>query len=119
MKFARTFVAGLLLSGCASLLNAQGVQTGTLTGVLKSSDQLTLPGATVAVTSSATGGAEGATEWEFIQKHKPYAVDLVLSEERVRYMQRINLELGLQKRLLPYDQVADMTLAQDALKLMG
>ena len=75
--------------------------------------------ARIAVTSSATGGAEGATEWEFIQKHKPYAVDLVLSEERVRYMQQINLELGLQKRLLPYDQVADMTLAQDALKLMG
>jgi hypothetical protein len=39
--------------------------------------------ARIAVTNSATGGAEGATEWEFIQKHGPYAVDLVLSEERV------------------------------------
>jgi ABC-type nitrate/sulfonate/bicarbonate transport system substrate-binding protein len=75
--------------------------------------------ARIAVTNSATGGAEGATEWDFVQKHKPYAAGLVLSEERVRYMQQINLELGLQKRLLPYDQVADMTLAQDALKLMG
>jgi ABC-type nitrate/sulfonate/bicarbonate transport system substrate-binding protein len=75
--------------------------------------------ARVAVTSGATGGAEGATEWEFVQKHKPYAGDLVLSEERVNYMQQINLELGLQKRMLPYEQVADMTLAQDALKLMG
>jgi ABC-type nitrate/sulfonate/bicarbonate transport system substrate-binding protein len=75
--------------------------------------------ARVAVTGSAIGGAEGATEWEFVQKHKPYAGDLLLSEERVRYMQEINLDLGLQKRMLPYDQVADMTLAQDALKLMG
>src|SRR5262249_16926860 len=53
--------------------------------------------ARLAVTSSATGGAEGATEWEFVQKHKPYASDLLLSEERVRYMQEINLALGLQK----------------------
>jgi ABC-type nitrate/sulfonate/bicarbonate transport system substrate-binding protein len=71
------------------------------------------------VTGSATGGAEGATEWAFIQKHKPYASGLLLSEERVRYMQEINLTLGLQKRMLPYEQVADMTLAQDALKLMA
>jgi ABC-type nitrate/sulfonate/bicarbonate transport system substrate-binding protein len=74
--------------------------------------------ARIAVTKGTTGAAEGAAEWEFIQKYKPYAVDLVLSEERVRYMQQINLELGLQKKMLPYDQVADMSLARDALKLM-
>lgn len=75
--------------------------------------------ARIAVTKGTTGPAEGAAEWEFIQKYKPYAVDLVLSEERVRYMQQTNLELGLQKKMLPYDQVADMSLARDALKLMG
>jgi ABC-type nitrate/sulfonate/bicarbonate transport system substrate-binding protein len=75
--------------------------------------------ARIAVTSNAAAAAEATTEWEFVQKHKPYAVDLVLSEQRVRYMQQINLELGLQKRMLPYEQVADMSLAQDALKLMG
>jgi len=75
--------------------------------------------ARVAVTNSTVGTPEGAAEWDFIQKHKPYAGDLVLSEDRVRYMQEINLALGLQKRMLPYDQVADMTLAQDAVKLMG
>jgi hypothetical protein len=47
------------------------------------------------------------------------ASDLLLSEERVRYMEEINLALGLQKRMLPYEQVANMTLAQDALKLMA
>jgi hypothetical protein len=69
--------------------------------------------ARIAVTSNAAAAAEATTEWEFVQKHKPYAVDLVLSEQRVRYMQQINLELGLQKRMLPYEQVADMSLAQD------
>ena len=34
-------------------------------------------------------------------------------------MQEINLALGLQKRMLPYEQVADMSLAQEALKLMA
>jgi ABC-type nitrate/sulfonate/bicarbonate transport system substrate-binding protein len=74
--------------------------------------------ARVAVTKGTTGAAEGAAEWDFIQKYKPYAGDLVLSEEQVSYMQQLNLELGLQKKILPYDQVADMSLARDALKLM-
>jgi ABC-type nitrate/sulfonate/bicarbonate transport system substrate-binding protein len=73
----------------------------------------------IAVTKGTTGAAEGVAEWEFIQKYKPYAGDLVLSQERVQYMQQLNLELGLQKKILPYEQVADMSLARDALKLMG
>ena len=54
----RKLISGfaLVLSLIASLAHAQGVQTGTLTGKLKSSDGLTLPGATVAVTSSALQG---------------------------------------------------------------
>jgi hypothetical protein len=52
------------------------------------------------------------------QKHKSFAVDLVLSEERVRYMQELNISLGVQKTLIPYDRVADMSMARDALKLI-
>lgn len=62
---------------------------------------------------------EGEAEWNFIQKYKPYALDLMLSEERIRYMQELNVELGLQKKVLPYNQVVDMSLAQDAVKLLG
>ena len=62
---------------------------------------------------------EGESVWNFIQAHKPYAVDLVLSRERILYMQNLNLELGVQNKLLAFDQVADMSLAQDALKLVG
>jgi hypothetical protein len=60
MKFARTFVAGLLLSGCASLLNAQGVQTGTIRGVVHDEQGLAVPGVTVTVTSPALQGPRTA-----------------------------------------------------------
>lgn len=61
--------------------------------------------------------AEG--QWRFIQKYRPYAVDLVLSEERIRFMQELNNDLGLQKQVLPFAQVADMSLANDALALLA
>jgi ABC-type nitrate/sulfonate/bicarbonate transport system substrate-binding protein len=63
--------------------------------------------------------AEALAQWNFFQTHTSFAVDLVLSEERVRYMQELNVSLGVQKGLLPYDQVADMSLARDALKLVA
>jgi len=34
----------------------------------------------------------------------------------LRYMQALNLEAGVQKTILPYAQVADMSLAQEAVK---
>jgi ABC-type nitrate/sulfonate/bicarbonate transport system substrate-binding protein len=108
------------IAGKRDLLVRTLAAYGTLYRFIQSSDSKDIfARARVAVTNSTTAAAEGAAEWEFLQKRKPYASDLILSEERVRYMQEINLELGLQKRMLPYDQVADMTLAQDALKLTG
>ena len=62
---------------------------------------------------------EGLSDWEFIQAHKLYALDLALSEERVRYMQNLNVELGVQSAVLPFSQVADMSLAADATKLLA
>jgi ABC-type nitrate/sulfonate/bicarbonate transport system substrate-binding protein len=58
-------------------------------------------------------------QWQFYYDRKPFAVDLVLSEQRVRYMQDLNVSLGVQKRVLPYEQVCDMSLARDAVKLLG
>ena len=63
--------------------------------------------------------AEALAQWNFFQKHQSFAVDLVLSEERIRYMQELNISLGVQKRLVPYEQITDMSLARDALKLIG
>jgi len=63
------------------------------------------------------GGAEA--QWRFIQKYHPYAVDLVLQPERVQRMQQLNVELGVQKRVLPFESVADMSLAREAMALIG
>jgi hypothetical protein len=58
------------------------------------------------------------TEWRWIQASQPYAVDLVLSDERINLVQRINIEFKNQSRFLPIASVADMSLANDALKLL-
>lgn len=65
------------------------------------------------------GQEENEAQWNYVQRHKPFAVNLELSEERLRYMQQLNVELGVQKAVLPFDQVADMSLARDALRLIG
>jgi NMT1/THI5 like protein len=56
-------------------------------------------------------------EWNYLQTFKPFATDLMLSPERARYMQQINLDFHVQNEMLPFERVADMSLAQDAQKL--
>ena len=62
--------------------------------------------------NDATGRA--ISQWDYLQKHKIYAEDLVLSPERVQYMQQLNVDVGAQKKILPYDQVIDTSLAKEA-----
>jgi ABC-type nitrate/sulfonate/bicarbonate transport system substrate-binding protein len=62
---------------------------------------------------------EHVAEWNWLQKVKPFASDLTLSAERADYMQQINVDFNIQKQVLPFERVADMSLAQDALKLLG
>ncbi len=57
--------------------------------------------------------------WKYFQTYKPFAVDLALGPERLRYMQRLNVEFKVQRGVLPFERVADMSLAADALKLLG
>ena len=72
---------------------------------------------------AAAGGradpANAAWQWKFFRDAQIYAVDLLLSEERVRYMQELNVSLGVQKRIVPYPQACDTSLAKEALKLIG
>jgi NitT/TauT family transport system substrate-binding protein len=72
-----------------------------------------------ATASSKDDREEAEAQWRFYRDYKPFAVDLVLSEQRVRYMQDLNVSLGVQKRVLPYEQICNMSLAQDAVKLLG
>lgn len=62
---------------------------------------------------------EGELQWSYLQKHKPYAADLVLSEERLTYMQRLNVQLGVQKSVLPYARICDPSLAKEAIALIS
>ena len=65
------------------------------------------------------GEREGPAQWHFIQNYKPFAVDLVLGPERLDYMQKLNVRLGTQKQVLPYDRVADDSLARGAMSLLS
>lgn len=61
---------------------------------------------------------EHMAQWSYIQTYRPFAVDLVLSPERLRYVQELNLRFRTQKAVMPFERIADMSLARDALKLV-
>lgn len=65
------------------------------------------------------GNEEHEAQWNYVQRQKPFAVNLELTPERMRYMQQLNVELGVQKSVMPFEQVADMSLAREAIKLIG
>jgi NitT/TauT family transport system substrate-binding protein len=58
-------------------------------------------------------------QWTFAQQAGASATGLGLSEERLRYLHELNVETGVQKAVLPFERVADMSFAQDATKLLG
>lgn len=64
--------------------------------------------------------AESDTQalWNYIQAYKSFATGLLLSPERLRYMQALNVGFKVQKQILPFERVADMSLAADAIKLL-
>jgi len=62
---------------------------------------------------------EGLLQWRNIQSYKPFSTGLLLSEERLNYMQQLNIELKYQTRILPFDKIADMSLAREALSLLA
>jgi ABC-type nitrate/sulfonate/bicarbonate transport system substrate-binding protein len=62
---------------------------------------------------------ESYTQWKFFQDPKRLARDLVLGEASTEYVQNLNVKLGVQPSVLPFDKVADMSLAKEALKMLG
>jgi ABC-type nitrate/sulfonate/bicarbonate transport system substrate-binding protein len=62
---------------------------------------------------------EAVTQWNWIQKYHPYATGLVLSADKIDLIQKLNVEFKVQKQVLPINDVADMSLAEDALKLLS
>jgi ABC-type nitrate/sulfonate/bicarbonate transport system substrate-binding protein len=62
---------------------------------------------------------EAEFQWGIIQKYKPYAVNLALEDNRIEYLQKLNIQLGSQTKVIPASQCADMSLARDAIKLIS
>jgi len=54
-------------------------------------------------------------QWRFFQTAKPLATDLVIPDERLNYVQDLHLRFDVQKRKLLLAEVADMSLARDAI----
>ena len=63
--------------------------------------------------------SEPDPQWKFYQDAKPFPPNIALTPERIRYIQELNVSMGLQKQVRPFEQVADMSLAAEALKLLG
>ena len=69
---------------------------------------------------AGAGDAQQAlTQWNWIQANQPFAKDLVLSEDRINFVQNVNVEFKNQSQVLPIASVADMSLANDALRLLN
>jgi ABC-type nitrate/sulfonate/bicarbonate transport system substrate-binding protein len=57
--------------------------------------------------------------YDFYQQHDYWARDLQLTAARVNYIQQLNVASGVQQKVLPFDQVADLSLAQKAVQLLS
>jgi ABC-type nitrate/sulfonate/bicarbonate transport system substrate-binding protein len=57
-------------------------------------------------------------EWDFIQSYKPFATDLIITPDRIQFLQQMNVEFKMQTKAMPYEQVTDMSIAKDAVKLL-
>jgi NitT/TauT family transport system substrate-binding protein len=68
--------------------------------------------------AGADSVAEGQAVWDFVQKVRPYALQPGLTPERVAYLQQLNVAVGLQTRVLPFDQVADLAPAKAAARIL-
>jgi ABC-type nitrate/sulfonate/bicarbonate transport system substrate-binding protein len=55
---------------------------------------------------------------DFLSKPGALATNLILSEEQLRFVQDLNVEFEQQKAVLPFNRCADMSLAQEAVKLI-
>lgn len=57
-------------------------------------------------------------QWSFYQRYRPFAENLQLSVAQLAYMQGLNVTMKLQRDVLPFAAVTDLSLARDALRLI-
>lgn len=74
-----------------------------------------------AARQKAGGGpnsAEGDAIWKFIRAEQPYALHPGISPERIEYLQRLNLSIGIQKTIMPTNKIVDNRPALAARRLL-
>jgi ABC-type nitrate/sulfonate/bicarbonate transport system substrate-binding protein len=62
---------------------------------------------------------EAEAQWTFFNTPGVLATNLTLSSEQLEFIQKVSVDIGAQDKVLPFNQVADMSLAEEALKLLG
>ena len=65
-----------------------------------------------------TGPTEGESVWNFVQQVHPYATQVGLTRKRIADLQALNVAVGLQARVLPFEQVVDLSPAHGARKFL-
>lgn len=61
--------------------------------------------------------ADGLNQWTLLRRNNLLPVDLIMEPEKVMYMQDLNKSLGVQQKIVPYEQTVNMSLARDAIAL--
>ena len=59
------------------------------------------------------------TQWNWIRENQPYAVNLVLTEAQINFVQQLNVDYKVQRAVVPFASIADMSLAQEAVRLVA
>jgi hypothetical protein len=72
----------------------------------------------VSAYKEATSGkaSDGEAQWRFLNKYKPF--NLIIPDESINYLQKLNMEAGIQSRMMPIDEIADFSMAREAMKLI-
>ncbi|TPE46509.1 ABC transporter substrate-binding protein [Amaricoccus solimangrovi] len=67
---------------------------------------------------TATSGKESpeiaSLQWKYIRDNNVFGEGLPMDQARVDWMQDLNISLGIQKGVMPFDQIVDPSLAADA-----
>ena len=72
----------------------------------------------IAALGGNASAADAERQWQFTYDNKAFAGNLVIPDKSFDFIQDLNIKTNAQKTKMPVDKFADMSLAQDAVKLM-
>jgi ABC-type nitrate/sulfonate/bicarbonate transport system substrate-binding protein len=63
--------------------------------------------------------SESRAQWKFGQELKPYGSDVIISNDQFGYVQNLYTSLKIIPAPLPLEKISDMSMARDAMKMLG